>query len=60
MVLAVSTVGGIGIALGAILYVVLLITLGIASLRKGHWIMFILGIPLPLFWLIGGLMPPRR
>jgi hypothetical protein len=43
-----------------ILYVVLLITLGIISLRKGHWIMFILGIFVPLFWLIGALLPPRR
>jgi hypothetical protein len=29
------------------------------SLRKGHWVMFIFGIFLPLFWLIGALMPPR-
>lgn len=43
-----------------ILYIVLLITLGIISLRKGHWIMFILGIFVPLFWLIGALLPPRR
>jgi hypothetical protein len=44
--------------LGAI-YIVLMITLGILSIRKGHWVMFILGIFLPLFWLIGALMPPR-
>lgn len=42
-----------------ILYFVLLLTLGILSLRKGHWVMFILGFPFPLFWFIGGLMPPR-
>lgn len=58
MVLAVSTFGGILIGLGAVLYVVLLITLGIVSIRKGHWIMFIVGIFVPLFWVIGGLMPP--
>jgi hypothetical protein len=46
--------------LGALLYLVLLITLGITTLRKGHWIMFILGFFLPLFWLIGGLMPPAQ
>ena len=34
--------------LGAI-YVVLLITLGIMSLRKGHWVMFIIGLFIPLF-----------
>jgi hypothetical protein len=45
--------------LGAI-YFVLLVTLGIISITKGHWIMFILGIFLPLFWIIGALMPSRR
>jgi hypothetical protein len=50
---------GIGGGL-AILYVVLLITLGILTIRKGHWVMFILGIFLPLFWIIGALMRPRR
>jgi hypothetical protein len=57
MVLAISTpfVGGLGI-----LYVVLLVVLGITSLRKGHWIMFILGIFLPIFWLIGAVIPPTR
>jgi hypothetical protein len=50
---------GIGGGL-AILYVVLLITLGILTIRKGHWVMFIVGIFLPLFWIIGALMPPKR
>jgi hypothetical protein len=40
------------------LYIVLLVTLGIMSIRKGHWIMFIVGLFIPLFWLIGALMPP--
>jgi hypothetical protein len=44
--------------LGAI-YIVLLITLGIMSLRKGHWVMFIIGLFIPLFWIIGALMPSR-
>lgn len=56
-VLAVST--GAGVLFGAI-YIVLLITLGIISIRKGHWIMFIIGIFIPLFWIIGALMPPVR
>jgi hypothetical protein len=42
-----------------ILYFILLVTLGIMSIRKGHWVMFILGIVFPLFWLIGALMPPN-
>ena len=44
---------------GGILYLVLLVTLGILTIRKGHWVMFILGIFLPLFWIIGALMPPE-
>ena len=43
-----------------IIYVVLLITLGILSIRKGHWVMFIVGLFLPIFWLIGALMQARR
>ena len=46
--------------LGGILYIVLLVTLGLMSIRKGHWVMFIIGIFFPLFWLIGALMPPRQ
>ncbi len=40
-----------------IIYFVLLITLGVISLRKGHWVMFILGLFIPLFWFIGALIP---
>ena len=43
---------------GGVLWVVLLVTLGILSIRKGHWVMFIIGLFFPLFWLIGALMPP--
>jgi len=57
--LASATSGGF-IALWSILYFVLLLTLGIMSIRKGHWVMFIIGIFLPLFWFIGALMPRRR
>jgi hypothetical protein len=55
--LAVSSTGFV--LLGAI-YFVLLVTLGIISIRKGHWVMFIIGIFIPLFWIIGALMPPKR
>jgi hypothetical protein len=48
-----------GIGFG-ILYVVLMITLGILTLRKGHWVMFIMGFFLPIFWLIGAVIPPTR
>jgi len=42
----------------AVVWVILLITLGVASIRKGHWIFFLIGIPVPVFWVIGALMPP--
>lgn len=48
------------IGIWAVLYFILMVTLGIMSIRKGHWVMFIVGIFLPLFWLIGALMPRRR
>jgi hypothetical protein len=55
--LAVSTGGWFGFG---ILYLILLVTLGIISIRKGHWVMFIIGLFLPLFWLIGALLPARH
>jgi hypothetical protein len=50
---------GVTITFGLI-YLLLLVTLGIFSLRKGHWVMFIIGIFIPLFWLIGALLPRRN
>ena len=45
---------------GGILYLVLLITLGVITVRPGHWVMFIIGLFLPFFWLIGAILPPVR
>jgi hypothetical protein len=45
---------------GAILYFVLIVTLGVMTIRKGHWVIFVIGIFLPFFWLIGAVMPSRR
>ncbi len=28
--------------------------------RKGHWVMFIIGIFIPLFWIIGALLPAKQ
>ena len=55
--LAISAVGIGGFAL---LYILIFLFLGIRSIKHGHWIMFLIGIPIPLFWIIGGLMPPVR
>jgi len=46
--------------LAILLWVVLLIFLGFRTLRRGHWVMFLVGIIFPLFWLIGALIPARR
>ena len=43
---------------GGIIWLVLAVTLGVLCLRKGHWIMFVIGIFIPLFWLIGAVIPP--
>ena len=44
----------------AIVFWVVLLGFGIIGLRKGHWVMFIIGIFIPLFWFIGGVLPRRR
>jgi hypothetical protein len=54
-----AVTAGAFVGLG-VLYFILLLTLGIMSIRKGHWVMFVIGIFIPLFWLIGALMPPRQ
>ncbi len=43
--------------LGAVIWFLLFIFLGIRSLRRGHWVMFVIGLFLPLFWFIGALLP---
>jgi hypothetical protein len=50
---------GIGAA-GVILYLVLIFALGLTCLRKGHWVMFILGFFFPLLWIIGAIIPPTH
>lgn len=55
--LAISVAGISGLAL---VYVVLFLWLGLRSIKRGHWIMFLIGIFIPIFWIIGGLMPPVR
>jgi hypothetical protein len=46
----------VGWIFGAI-YLALPITLGVLSIRKGHWLMFRVGTILPVFWLVGALLP---
>jgi hypothetical protein len=44
----------------AVLYVTLLVAFGISTLRKGHYVLFFLGIFLPLLWIVGALMGPTE
>ena len=46
-------------AFGVILYLILVISLGMATLRNGHVLLFILGFFFPLLWIFGALMQPR-
>jgi hypothetical protein len=44
--------------LAAALYVVLIITLGITTLRNGHVALFFFGLFFPFLWIIGALSRP--
>ena len=46
------------IGIGGIVYLILVFTLGLATLRNGHGWMFFFGIFLPVFWLFGAFMRP--
>jgi hypothetical protein len=45
------------VVLGA-LYLTALIVLGIATLRKGHYFLFFVGIIFPFLWIVGALIGP--
>ena len=42
----------------ATLYLLAVFTLGLATLRKGHTVLFWVGIIFPLLWIVGALMQP--
>jgi hypothetical protein len=54
----VLAVSGSGIGALSLLYILLFLFLGLRSIKRGHWIMFLIGLFIPLFWLIGALLPP--
>ena len=47
------------IGIGGIVYVIVLFTLGLTTLRNGHGWMFFFGIVFPVLWLIGAFMEPK-
>lgn len=42
----------------AVLYLTALFVLGLATLRKGHTVLFWVGIIFPVLWIVGALMQP--
>ena len=41
-----------------VIYIAALVVLGATTFRKGHYILFVLGIFFPLLWLVGALIAP--
>ena len=44
--------------IGAVVYIVLFIWLGLSTLRNGHGWLFFFGIFFPLLWIVGAFMRP--
>jgi hypothetical protein len=42
----------------AVLYLVVFLSLGLATFRKGHYFLFWVGIIFPILWVFGALMRP--
>ena len=42
----------------AALYITALFVIGLATLRKGHYVLFGVGIFFPILWIIGALIGP--
>jgi hypothetical protein len=40
------------------IYIAALISLGVMTLRKGHTVLFIVGIIFPILWVVGAIMAP--
>ena len=41
-----------------VLYIALFISLGVTTFRKGHYVLFWLGIIFPVLWIFGAIMSP--
>ena len=47
-----------GFTLG-IIYLVLLVVFALLSVRKGHWVLGLIGFIVPILWIVGALLPSR-
>jgi hypothetical protein len=43
-----------------LIYLALLLSAGLMTLRKGHTVLAIVGLVIPPLWLVGAMMPPRK
>ncbi len=43
-----------------VIYVACIFTVALVTFRNGHWILGVLGIFFPVFWLIGAILPPTE
>ena len=43
-----------------VIYIACIFTVAGITFRNGHWILGILGIFFPIFWLIGVILPPTE
>ena len=43
-----------------VLYIALLISLGMSTFRKGHYVLFWVGLVFPVLWIVGALMSPTH
>jgi hypothetical protein len=48
-----------GILFVTFLWLILFWLLGIPTLFKRHYVFFVLGFPIPIFWALGALLPAR-
>jgi hypothetical protein len=44
----------------ALIYIVLIVSMGMTTLRNGHGWLFFFGIFMPLLWIVGALIRPAE
>ena len=49
-----------GFGLYAVIWIVLMVWLGVRTLRNGHGWLFFFGILLPILWIVGAFMRPAN
>ena len=43
-----------------VLYLTLFVVLGLATLRKGHYLLFFFGLIFPVLWIVGAMLGPTE